>query len=128
MPAQPVHIKYNSELAPLEQLLAGVKSPGDFYSSGIVEVPMPQLQVDGVGTISFPVPAGQVEAMIAQARRAPYGRGGETFVDTGVRRVWQLLPEQTTIRGKSWEKSFGSLLEQALEGLGCDAAAVTAEL
>ena len=33
----------------------------------------------------------QAAQLIAVAERAPYGRGGETLVDTAVRSSWQML-------------------------------------
>jgi hypothetical protein len=89
---------------------------------------MPKLEVDGVGVISFPVPEPQVRQLMQHAERAPYGRGEETILDTSVRKVWQLPPAKLHLGGKSWAGSFQSLLERVAEGLGCEAATVSAQL
>jgi hypothetical protein len=65
---------------PLEAVLSGVKQPGDFFVCGAMEIPMPKVEVDGAGTLSFPVPDAQIDALVRVAQRAPYGRGEETIV------------------------------------------------
>ena len=123
-----IEIEYNTELKPLEAILEDVRHPGDFYSAGVVEIPMPLVEVKGVGPLSFPIPRPQIEAMVQQATQAPYGRGEETIVDTSVRNVWQIPPSGVKIGGKSWEASFGQILLQVTAGLGCQNAVVSAEL
>lgn len=123
-----VNIDYNDELKPLEEVLATVKRAGDFVAHGTLELAMPKVEVEGVGVLSFPVPAAQIGALIAQAVRAPFGRGEETILDTSVRKVWQLPPEKVRIGGKSWVASFEAIMAKVAAGLGCERAAVTAEL
>jgi len=99
-------IDYNSELAPLEKVLSSVQRPGDFYASGSLEEPMPRLEIDGVGTLSFPVPESQVRDIIRQASLAPYGRGEQTLVDTSVRKVGRSRPVRYVSGGKDGRKPF----------------------
>jgi hypothetical protein len=89
---QYIEIEYSQQLKPLEAVLSGVKQPGDFFVSGAIEMPMPRVEIDGAGTLSFPVPDAQIAALVRQAQRAPYGRGEETVVDTSIRNVWQIAP------------------------------------
>jgi len=124
---QYIEIEYNQELKPLEAVLSGVKQPGDFFVCCAMEMPMPRVQVEGAGTLSFPVPDAQIAALVRQARRAPYGRGQETIVDTSIRNVWQIAPGKIKIGGKSWEANFENILSKAKAGLGCGDAIVTAE-
>ncbi len=123
-----ISVPYNHELKPLEELLAAVRRPGDFFARGAVEVPMPRVEVDGVGVLSFPVPEPQIGQLIQQAVRAPYGRGEETILDESVRKVWQLPPDKVSLGGKSWENSFQQILARVANGLGCAEAGVSAEL
>jgi hypothetical protein len=123
-----IRIEYNQELKPLEELIEEVQRPGDFCVSGSQEIPMPKVEVDGVGTLSFPVPENQIQQLIRQATRAPYGRGEETILDESVRKVWQLRPEKVRIGGKSWAANFEVILQQVIKGLGCEGLPVTAEL
>lgn len=119
---------YSRSLASLESLLAGVKRPGDFCVHGALALPMPMVQVDGVGLLSFPLAQAQIAALIAAAERAPYGRGDQTVVDTSVRRVWQIDAAQVRISGKSWAQSQGRILAETGRGLGCEGQAIRAEL
>ena len=123
-----IRVEYNQELKPLEQLLCGVERAGDFFVRGAVEIPMPKLEVEGVGVLSFPVPPAQTTALIRQATRAPYGRGAETVLDESVRKVWQLPPDKVRLGGKSWAVSFDGILKQVIAGLGCAGMPVSAEL
>jgi len=128
MPNPPVRVEYNQTLKPLEDVLSKVKRPGDFFVDGSLEVPMPTVEVDGVGVLSFPVAAAQVKAIIRQAVRAPYGRGEATLLDTSVRKVWQVSAENARVRGKSWGRTFQQILSVAADGLGCSGVDVLAEL
>ena len=89
---------------------------------------MPRIEVEGVGTLSFPVPDTQIAALVRKAERAPYGRGKETIVDTSVRNVWQIAPGKVKIGGKSWAENFKKILSKVTAGLGCDDPSISAEL
>jgi hypothetical protein len=123
-----IEIEYNRNLKPLEALLSRVRQPGDFFVSGTVEMPMPRVEVEGAGVLSFPVPGAQIAAIVGKAERAPYGRGRDTIVDTSVRNVWQIVPGKIKIGGKSWAANFEAILSKVTAGLGCGDATVSAEL
>jgi hypothetical protein len=125
---QHIEIAYNQDLKPLEAVLSGVKQPGDFFVCGAMEMPMPRVEVEGAGTLSFPVPDAQIAAIVRRAERAPYGKGEDTIVDTSVRKVWQIAPGKVKISGKSWPANLETILSKVRAGLGCDDASVTAEL
>src|SRR5258708_39671478 len=91
-------------------------------------MPMPRVAVEGAGTLSFPVPDAQIAAIMRRAKRAPYGRGEETIVDTSVRKVWQVAPDKVKLDGKSWAANFETILSKVKAGLGCEDASVSAEL
>ena len=123
-----IHVPYNRDLKKLEKLLSGVRRPGDFYVEASFEVALPRVEVAGVGTLSFPVPEAQVRQIIAQATRAPFGRGEATILDESVRKVWQLPSDKVRLGGKSWDKTFAQMLAAVSDGLGCAEVGVTAEL
>ena len=102
----------------LAALLSTVRTPGDFYAAGTTDLLLPRLAVHGVGPIAFPLLPTQAEQLIAVAQRAPYGRGGETLVDTAVRRTWQIGADQVRIEGKSWTRTLESVVARAAGGLG----------
>ncbi len=92
MATSTLQIHYNQNLKPLETLLSNVRRAGDFYVNGISEIPMPALEVDGVGLLSFPVPENQAAALIQRAVQAPYGRGSETIAGTGMDGMGETRP------------------------------------
>ena len=123
-----IAVPYNEHLKPLGELVARVRRPGDFFVHGLIESPLPRLEIDGIGTISFPVPQQQAKTLIKLCERAPYGRGRETLVDTRVRNVWQLAPSNLHLAGKAWARTLDRILATVTEGLGCGSAKVRAEL
>lgn len=117
------------ELATLAQALETVSRPGSFYSFGSREIPMPTLDVRGVGRVPFPVPASVAEAIVREAaEQAPFGRGEETVLDESVRKVWQISPDAFTLTGSGWTRALREMVEQVRDDLGCGEAQVEAEL
>lgn len=102
----------------LAEVLNTARRPGDFFASGTVEMFAPRLEVDGVGLVALPLLAMQAEHLIAIAERAPYGRGGDTLIDTEVRRTWQIGADRVRIGGKRWAGTLEGILARVAEGLG----------
>ncbi len=102
----------------LAEVLNAARRPGDFFTSGAVEMFAPRLEVDGVGLVALPLLAIQAEQLIAIAERAPYGRGGDTLIDTEVRRTWQIGADRVRIGGKHWARTLEGILTRVAEGLG----------
>lgn len=123
-----IAVPYNDRLTRLATLLAGVKRAGDFFVQGSLDAPIPRADIDGVGVLSFPVPASQIEAVIKRAYRAPYGRGEHTIVDTSIRNAWQIDSADVRIGGKAWEKTFNQIMSTVIAGLGCSGMKVSATL
>lgn len=121
-------LPYNRSLADLELLLSRVKRPGDFSMHGALVLPMPMVEVDRVGSLSFPLLEAQAAALISAAESAPYGRGEQTVIDTMVRRVWQVDAGRVRLGGKHWTQSLQRVLTEVARGLGCEGAAIRAEL
>ena len=122
-----IKVPHNRDLKALEDVLAAVQRAGDFFVRSVQETPMPRVEVEGVGVLSFPLQDIQVLEMIKHAERAPYGRGGETILDTSVRNTWQFSPANVRIGGKSWERSLQHILSAVTDGLGCTGMNVSAE-
>ena len=104
---------------PLEDLLGSIDHPGDFCTHRRLFAPMPRLEVEGVGVLSFPVPLAQVRALLAVAERAPYGKGQDTLVDTSVRDCWQIDAVRIRLAGGAWPDTFAGIVSAAAQGLGC---------
>ena len=112
----------------IEELLLAVDRPGDFCAHGRLLSPMPRLDVKGAGALSFPVPEAQVQALIAVAERAPYGKGPATVVDRTVRDCLQIDAARIRLAGAGWRDTFGRVLTAAADGLGCPADRLDAQL
>ncbi len=122
-----VDVEYGTNHA-LEELLRSIDRPGDFCAHGRLFAPMPRLEVDGAGLLSFPVPAAQVRALIDAAERAPYGKGPDTLVDTSVRDCWQIDSTRVRLSGKAWPDTLAEILDAAAAGLGCPSGRLDARL
>ena len=104
--------------ADLVELLGTVRRPGDFCTSGTVELLAPSLEVAGVGPVALPLLPLQAEQLAAVAEQAPYGRGQDTLVDTAVRRTWQIGPDKVRITGRHWPRTLEAILARVAQGLG----------
>ena len=122
-----LNIEYGEDAA-LGKLLRSIDRPGDFCAYGRLFAPMPRLEVDGAGMLSFPVPDAQVRALIAAAERAPDGKGPDTLVDTSVRDCRQIGPERIRLAGGAWPETFARILAAAGSGLGCPIDRLDAQL
>ena len=112
-------IHYNEEHRQIERILSRVDRFGDYCTSGCVVAPMPSLEVQQVGMISFPVPSVHIEALIRAAKPAPYGRGSKTILDRAVRDCWQIDASKVQVGGPGWNRTFETMLKNVAEGLGC---------
>ena len=89
---------------------------------------MPVVEVEGAGTLSFPVPPFQIRDLLQAAERAPYGKGAETLVDASVRDCWQVDAERIRLGGKGWPDTLSSILDEVSAGLGCPSGRLEARL
>ena len=121
-------IEYAVDRQPLQELLESVDRPGGFCTHGRLFVPMPRLEVKGVGVLSFPVPDSQVHALVEVAERAPYGKGTDTLVDTSVRDCRQIGAARIRLGGGAWAETLSKILDAAAAGLGCPKGRLDAQL
>jgi len=111
--------------------LQSVERPGNYVSGGMISMSLPALSLNGQNNtiLGLPLCDCHIKNIIENASRAPFGRGGETIVDTSVRCTWQLNPSQFTINNPEWKKSMQTLLTRLKTELGCDEKmTVTSEL
>ena len=121
-------IEYAVDRQPLQELLESVDRPGGFCTHGRLFVPMPRLEVEGVGVLSFPVLDSQVRALVEVAERAPYGKGTDTLVDTSVRDCRQIGAARIRLGGGAWAETLSTILDAAAAGLGCPKGRLDAQL
>ena len=105
-------------IARLESILESIDRPGNFCTGGSLISPLPSLDVDGVGPISFPILDGQAKALMARALRSQFGKGRKSVIDPEIRDSWEIDPEHWTIFGKSWDETLSRILKDVGEGLG----------
>ena len=122
-----IDIEYGEDAA-LEKLLRSIDRPSDLCAHGRLFAPMPRLEVDGAGMLSFPVPEAQVRALIAAAEPAPYGKGPDTLIDASVRDCRQIGAERIRLAGGAWPDTFARILDAAASGLGCAGDRLDAQL
>ncbi len=105
-------------IARLESILKSIDRPGNFCTGGRLITPLPSLDVDGVGPISFPILDGQAKALMARALRSQFGKGRKSVIDPEIRDSWEIDPEHWTIFGKSWDETLSRILKEVGDGLG----------
>ena len=118
----------NPDLGSLGKMIEAIDRPGDYYAEGRLNAPMPRIEVEGAGVLSFPILSNQAKALVANAIRAPYGRGEETIHDPEVRNCWQIAPDNLQVGGRAWENSLKEILDRVRRDLGYPARAVGSEL
>ena len=121
-------IEFDERLTALSGLIGSVSRPGDYCVHGRLFAPMPRIEAGTAGVLSFPIPLPQLQMLVADADRAPYGRGQATIVDPSVRDCRQIAPDELCIAGRTWAETFSDVLHRTTVGLGCPEGAVTAEL
>lgn len=100
-------------------VLNEIKGSGSFVSTGSSGFLFPGLEIQGVGEIGFPVNPLEIKAMIKTARKAPFGKGSKTVLDTNVRSAWEIDAGQITFRNSDWNKFTENLIEHSVKpGLG----------
>lgn len=108
-------MKFNDRIT---RVIEAIDTPGEFATEGIVETPLCDLVIDGVGQIAFPLVESQAQRIAEVAEPAPYGRGPETIVDTDVRRTLQLAPARFTIDGEAWGATVEEITRNVSRQLG----------
>lgn len=98
------------------KVLSGITGTGSFHSSGTAPFFFPELHLEGLGEIAFPLPTTQAKELVSIAESAPYGRGEETVFDDTVRKCWQIDASRLSFKSPQW-KNF---LQQTIHRLGED--------
>jgi len=102
--------------------LSELDRPGYFCAEGAKICPMPAIVVEGVGPLALPILASQAEQLVSVAEVAPYGRGGDTLVDTSVRRTWQIGAESVRVRDTTWPTTLKAIVAEVAAALGAPGA------
>ncbi len=112
----------------LAAVLEQIDRPGSFCVSGSAAAVLPGLEVPGMGPIAFPLTPKQAKELKKHCSQAPYGKGTETIVDTKVRRVLHLTPEQFTLTNPDWQGFLKQTVKKVQEELGLEKQKLEAHL
>ncbi len=104
----------------LLQALKKIQRPGTFVAQGSVPTVLPGLEVAAIGAVGLPLSGQQARDLKKRCRQAPYGKGEKTIVDTKVRRVWQLGPDQFQLTNPAWELFVENAVASVQQELGLE--------
>ncbi len=88
----------------------------------------PDLAVNGMEGIGFPISPSQIKEMMQVAHRASFGKGQETVLDTTVRSAWEIDANNIELRNKDWSVFIDNILEEIAPALGLQDQSVSAHL
>lgn len=108
--------------------LKDLKGSGKFLSVHTSAFQFPGLEVNGVGEIAYPVNELQAKALIKVAQKAPFGKGGETFVDSTVRSTNEIDASQLTFSGNRWSAFLDKIIGKIKPDLGLEDYTISAHL
>lgn len=102
----------------LLSLLENLQGSGHFEVSGTRPFVPPGLSIEGIGEIGFPVHPIMVKEIIKHSKRAPFGLGSQTILDTSVRSAWEIDASQITFSNALWPSFLEKILKKVKKGLG----------
>jgi 2OG-Fe(II) oxygenase superfamily len=92
----------------------------------------PGLFIEGLGTVGLPLSVRDAQAIadLQATQQSPFGEGTETFVDTSVRKSWQIDPKHFQLRNPQFDSQLDLVIEAVAKELkvGCGPTGVDAEL
>jgi hypothetical protein len=97
-----------------------VTGTGDFHSAGQAPFFFPELEVEGLGELAFPLPASQVKELIPLAEEAPYGLGEKAVLDESVRKCWQIDAAQFRCKAPEWQEFHDRTVVSVRKNLGVE--------
>jgi hypothetical protein len=112
----------------IREILENAESTGDFCTGGKCRLPLPGLDIRGVGLVSLPVSSAQLGAMKAVATQAPFGKGNDTVVDIAVRDALQIDADRVKMTNPAWHAALQALVGQVSGRLGIGPDHARAEL
>ena len=102
----------------LRDALEQIERPGSFVVRREVPASALQLEVRGVGPITFPISATTARALCASALLAHHGFKDQTRLDRTVRDTWEIPKARIKIDQKRWNEALVPELDWIRQGLG----------
>lgn len=113
---------------PLAEILESIEGNGTFSNFGTRPFVLPGLHVESFGEVSFPLTEGEVSRLITYARKASFGKGVVTVMDTSIRSVWEIDAKKLSFHNNQWSKSIGKIIKKSKRGFGIEHGKVEASL
>ncbi len=110
----------SANLEKLSRELDRIDRPGTFCAAGSVPAVLPGLEVEGLGPVGLPLTPKTAKELIKHCHQAPYGKGEETLVNTKVRRVWRMEPDQFSLKNPDWDRVVKEIVGKVQEELGLE--------
>jgi hypothetical protein len=107
-----------SPLQEVSRQLAKIGAPGSFATRLTVATEDLQLEVQGVGSIRFPITRSTARRLCAVARPARHGFKDETRLDQRVRDTWEIAKSRISIDQSRWMNTLAPQLDRICRGLG----------
>jgi hypothetical protein len=108
----------NTAAKALLSALDTLQGRAGFSSAGATPFFFPDLTVEDIGEIAFPLSAQQASAFTRLAEAAPYGKGTKTKHDESVRKCWQLDAKHFSFKAKAWSQYLKATLAKISSDLG----------
>lgn len=94
----------------LASAIMGAERPGQFSTSGKIELVKDPFSIAGIGPVELPVPDATIKKLRSVATPAPYGKGTETLVDKKVRDTLEVAAESIEL-----SETFRTALDSAVD-------------
>ena len=102
-------MRKDETLAWLSRAIANaMTASATFQTSGEMPAIDPEIEVDGLGTLRFPLKPAAVKSLKAMGKIAPYGKGVRTLVNRAVRDTIELDPGLFRL-GDAWRQAIDSV-------------------
>ena len=108
--------------------LKDLKGSGKFISFHTTEFQFPGLEVNGVGEIAYPINEMQAKALIEVAKKAPFGQGSETIIDSTVRSAYEIDNSKLNFNGSRWTAFLNKIIVKIKPDLGLEDYTISAHL
>jgi hypothetical protein len=95
--------------------IEGIQYPRPFATAG--KVPMlvlPGIVVDGVGLLHLPLSQEQLQALIKESCKAPFGKKNKTIVH----KTWEIDGSKVSFNNSSWYEILNNLVKNVTYELG----------
>ncbi|KAI1267631.1 hypothetical protein F5Y18DRAFT_307203 [Xylariaceae sp. FL1019] len=110
--------KESESKAKLKETIDAIETHGSFsMQKQYTLYANPGIHIDGA-RIHLPLDESQVPVIRKASRQAPFGRGDQTFVDTSVRKTWELDASQLEFKNPAWDTFLSTVRDHVVEGLG----------